>query len=269
MISDMEYLLAPGQIRQIRIDLTTACNLRCVYCAVSQAGYVGQDMTEADLKSVVKLIRNVAKFNHLDPIDINGHGESTFARNWVDLFHKISAMGLASRITSNFAKEFSEEELDALACMSQIGISIDTSDRSLLRRVRRKVDVRQITMNMQLVRAAALKLNTPPPRFHFLAGLYDKSADTIVDFARFAVAMDVKVVQFWSLTPYARDQTDVALQDWVLPLENLDPAALRSKLLAIRRAIRILERAGVEVIAPGGFLDFLARRVENEGGVVQ
>ncbi|HUN42885.1 MAG TPA: hypothetical protein VMU81_21540 [Acetobacteraceae bacterium] len=72
--------------------------------------------------------------------------------------------GVSVRMTSNFAREFTKTELEVLACMQSIAISIDTSDRGLLRAVRRHVDLRQIATNIALVKAMALKLHRADPQ---------------------------------------------------------------------------------------------------------
>jgi len=54
----------------------------------------------------------------------------------VDACKSLLEAGLRLRLTANFAKEFSATELDVLARMHSIAISIDTSDRALLKRIR-------------------------------------------------------------------------------------------------------------------------------------
>jgi sulfatase maturation enzyme AslB (radical SAM superfamily) len=56
-------LLAPGLISEVRIDPTTRCNLRCVYCAVSQPDYNGEDMGTAVLERAVPAILGAARRN--------------------------------------------------------------------------------------------------------------------------------------------------------------------------------------------------------------
>jgi sulfatase maturation enzyme AslB (radical SAM superfamily) len=75
-------LLAPGPIHEIRLDLTMRCNLRCVYCLVSQPWYDGQDMTSEVLEKAVPGILQIAAHNQVGCLNVNGHGETTFIEGW-------------------------------------------------------------------------------------------------------------------------------------------------------------------------------------------
>jgi Radical SAM superfamily len=254
-------LLGPGPIDRIRIDLTTRCNLRCVYCAVSQLNYQGQDMAPELAARARKIILQLTAHHTLAAVDINGHGETTMLAGWVDFCRSLLRHDVPLRLTSNFAKEFDDSELDVLARMKTIAISIDTSDRLLLRRLRRKVDVRQIVMNVHRVRMKAREISQPPPYFSLLAGLYDQNTLNIADFARFAIGLDIRHVSFWNLTEYPYENTDVAAPDRVRSLDSLPDDELKPRILAIRHAISLLRKAGVAVNVHAGFLQSLARRV--------
>jgi uncharacterized radical SAM superfamily Fe-S cluster-containing enzyme len=52
------------------IEFTTNCNLRCVYCAVSQPTYVGTDMETSDFDQILVTLKN----RHVKSITVNGHG---------------------------------------------------------------------------------------------------------------------------------------------------------------------------------------------------
>jgi MoaA/NifB/PqqE/SkfB family radical SAM enzyme len=262
MSSDVD-LLAPGPVQQARLDLTSRCNLRCMYCAVSHPDYHGSDMSGAMVTRVVAMINALARHNRLDPIDLNGHGETTFVEGWSEICFALVERGIRVRLTSNFAKEFDENELAALASMDSINISIDSSDRKLLRSVRRRVDLRQILANMTHVRAAAVKLHRAPPNFGFLCGLYDKNTLNWDNFAEFAVASGVASVAIWSLTVHAG--LDVPKEQRVCPLDELSDDELRPRISAVLRGLRLLERHGVSVNVQGGFVGALARRVGLDG----
>jgi len=253
-------LLGPGPIDRIRIDLTTRCNLRCVYCAVSQLNYQGQDMAPELAARARKIILQLATHHTLAAIDVNGHGETTMLAGWGDFCRSLLVHGIPLRLTSNFAKEFDDSELDVLARMTTIAISIDSADRLLLRRLRRKVDVRQIVMNVHRVRMKAREISQPPPYFSLLAGLYDQNTLNIADFARFAIGLDIRRVNFWNLTEYPYENTDVAGPERVRSLDSLPDDELKPRILAIRHAISLLRKAGVAVNVHAGFLQSLARR---------
>ena len=155
-----EALLRPGPICQVRLDLTSRCNLKCVYCAVSHPAYQGADMPDVVARKAAGSDRRPRKAQSVGTRGSERPRGNDIPRR-LDrlLLCTVGAGGIPLRLTSNFAKSFDIEELEALACMDSISISIDTADRMLLRRLRRHVHLRQIMTNMTLVKAAAVKLH--------------------------------------------------------------------------------------------------------------
>ncbi len=256
-----EALLGPGPIQQVRLDVTSRCNLRCVYCAVSHSKYRGLDMSDAIVRQGIDLILDLSKYNPLETIDLNGHGETTYREGWTEICFALVERGIRVRLTSNFAKNFSEVELEALASMESIAISVDTADTGLLRGIRRRVDLRQIIASIAFVRATALRLHRHPPEFGFLCGLYDKNTSDWDSFARLAVGLGITRMELWSLTPH--DGLDVPEKSRVRPLDDLTEQELIPRIRSIRRGLDLLRRHGVEVTIQGGFVDALERRVNG------
>jgi MoaA/NifB/PqqE/SkfB family radical SAM enzyme len=258
-------LLEPATVREIRLDLTTRCNLRCVYCLVSQKNYVGEDMPVTLRNRVAPLINNLCVHNDPHTISVNGHGETTYMDGWDDICRDMLDHGLSIAITSNLAKEYTQAELEVLGSMKAIAISIDTADRALLRRMRRKVDIRQIVMNIMMIRAASLRMDCRPPNIHFLCGLYDKNSLHIEGLSRLAVALKVHMLSFWNLTAYPMENTDVPKGDEPIPLDQLSIDELRPRVAAIRRAVELARNNGLGVEVHANFVDDLARRAGIDG----
>src|SRR5262249_5309812 len=148
-------LLEPGPLAEIRLDLTTRCNLRCVYCAVSQSTYQGEDIPLEIAKDAVELIGRLTQTKKPVSVHINGHGETTFMNGWVDICRGLLDFELPLFITTNLAKDLSGAELDVMARMNTIMVSMDTADADLLRRMRRKVSLTQIVENIRRIRVTA------------------------------------------------------------------------------------------------------------------
>src|SRR6185369_6264355 len=142
-------LCGPAEVQSIRIDITQDCNLRCVYCAVSQPNYAGVHMSQEVFDKVFTMIptgRDSVR------IDLNGHGETTFHPHWVDYVTRVQKTGAATTLLSNFAKPFSEAEISAFAHVGFIQISLDTVDDSMLRDIRRKVSLETIVGNIKKIK---------------------------------------------------------------------------------------------------------------------
>jgi MoaA/NifB/PqqE/SkfB family radical SAM enzyme len=259
-------LLVPGPLQQIRLDLTTRCNLRCVYCAVSQITYRCEDMPVELAHRATDHIAQIARNRNLRPhvVDVNGHGETTFMHGWVDVCNSLLDHNLSLSITTNLAKAYSPDELEVLAQMYVINVSIDTCDPELLKRLRRRADVRQIVANIKAVRETSLRIDHEPPNFQFSCGLYDKNSLSLVELAEFAVGLEIYAVGFWNLTKWPHDWfTDVAEHDRAFPLDELSDSELRPRVDAIQKGIGILKDNGVKVNVNGDFVSALERRLNG------
>ncbi|MGD1918421.1 MAG: radical SAM protein [Pleurocapsa sp.] len=161
------------------IEFTSNCNLRCTYCAVSQPGYKGFTLQEDLVPPIIsKLIDR-----GVETVALNGHGETTMLKNWVEMCQPLIDKIDYIQIISNFSKLFKENELSILAKFSRIYISIDTSDPKLLAETRRKVDLGVIVQNIYNIRAKAIELDVEAPKFIFSAGVYDRNVLKLPDFA--------------------------------------------------------------------------------------
>jgi MoaA/NifB/PqqE/SkfB family radical SAM enzyme len=261
VIDDSADLLLPGPIKAIKVDITTRCNLRCVYCAVSSKRYVGTDMPAEIVKKSISLISNLRPQYPDLQVFLNGNGETTYRTDWTNLVAPLLESGIMVRLQSNFAKEFSERELEVLSCMNVITISVDTADRALLAKLRRHVDIRQIITNIAMVRATAVRMLRKPPTFTFACGLYDRNSLFVDGLARLAISLRIRAVNFWNLHDHGHTDNNVDEGERVHPLDDLTDVELRPRVEAIRRAIELLRAHHVVVGIHAGFVNILARRV--------
>lgn len=245
---DAGRLLDAGLLASIRIDVNKNCNLRCVYCAVSQPGYVGGQMQPEVFAAVLKMIPESGKGFR---IDLNGHGETTFHPDWRSFSRAALATGASVTLLSNFARPFDPEEIALLARMTILQISLDTTDDALLKMLRRKVSLGTILRNMHLVRVRARQENLAPV-WYLSCGVYDKSVATLRDLAWFAVTAGFHLVTFWNLVKYPDVLESGALQ--VKPLAALPAAEQQEAFASVREAVRILESNGVRVSVAGDFV---------------
>ena len=157
-------------------EITTNCNLRCTYCSVSLPIYRGEDF---DLARIDALTEEFATAK-VRMVQISGHGETTMIPGWQEICQAFTRHDINVCITSNFSKMFSDAELDALARMVHITVSIDTVDRELLKNLRRKVDLRTILYNVAMVRLRAERIGRKP-HFNWQCTLSDAVIDGLPD----------------------------------------------------------------------------------------
>jgi hypothetical protein len=192
-------VLESGRLTDIRIDLNERCNLRCVYCAVSQPGYQGVEMSDAVFARCEEFI---ARQSGPLTIELNGHGETTYHPRWVDYTERLLRFGHRTTLISNFARRFGARELAALARLQAIQISLDSADEELMRAVRRHVSLKNIVANIAGVRARAAELGVSAPSIGFSTGIYDPAVWQLERFADFVVEQRARFVTFWRLKEY-------------------------------------------------------------------
>jgi molybdenum cofactor biosynthesis enzyme MoaA len=238
--------------RDVHVELTTRCNLRCVYCAVSLPSYHGLDMEPEMVQKAVAFL----KARGVRRVHLNGHGETTVLRTWIQACRPLID-SFAVTLTSNFARPFTPEECQVLARLTAITVSLDTADAELLMRIRRRVRLPTVLANLGAIRTAAAALDLAGPRLTILSGIYDKNVYQLEGLARLAVEQAADEVVFWALIEHQALPRD----DNVRPLATLTFSEQRRALASIDSALGILHDAGIPVDVCGGYVDELRERV--------
>ncbi len=234
-----EKLLRIRRLRQMGVELTTSCNLACVYCHFAPLSRRGKDAEPELVERLVEFLRDFP----VDYVTMSGDAEITMFSGWTDVARRILAMGIDLRTISNFSKGiFSEEEIDVFSQFRQILISLDTSDAALLKKIRYRADLRTIILNMQLVRARAIERGREMPEFVCNVVLHDKNIGHVDKTVAFAIASgfaQVSLVRFVDLEEVSgglNDLRDNPNATQVYQIRSLEPAGLQAAIGALRKA---------------------------------
>lgn len=131
-----------------------------------------------------------------DMIQLTGVGEFTFRDDWVGSLGRLNALTGRVALISNFAKTFTDEELDALLGVKHLMVSIDTTDAALLKSVRKAVSLSTISLNLTRLRMRAKRRGVRLPWLKINAVLYRENLRTIEDLAYFAIEHRVNEMQY-------------------------------------------------------------------------
>ncbi|MDO9706840.1 radical SAM protein [Paracraurococcus lichenis] len=255
--ADLEALLESPVTRVLHWEMTRQCNLRCTYCAVSQPNYRGEDMDLGDFDALVATLRA----RRVQTLVVNGHGETTGIPGWHHRILALAAAGFRLAIISNFARLLREEELDAMARIASIQVSVDTHRPEVLRAVRRRVDLGNILLNMNGVRARAEALGLPQPVFAWSCVMSDKVALDFADYLRFGIAAGVRAFDVCNLSRYP-DLPGVEMPEHATTLPD---AELLRFADVLREGRALAARKGVTLTIQAGLLDTLRLELARRG----
>ena len=177
------------------VEFTSACNLKCAYCAVSLPQYVPLDFEEGALDGAIDDLIKIG----VPDVGVSGHGETTSLPNWQIHASKLIEADIRVNAISNLAKDYSRGELKTLAGFNVLVISIDTIDIDVFKRLRRGADLKKVLYNIGAVRAAALELGKQPPVFRWASVVCDLTVFDLPALVRYGLAMGIREFAFQNL----------------------------------------------------------------------
>lgn len=241
----------------VGVEFTSVCNLRCLYCNVSEPGFQGRH-TDARLLNKAHGLVAEEKPRWMN---FTGIGELTTMPNWreaVTPFMGVPSMTKA--LTTNLQKLMDDDEIAALATFDQISISIDTADAQLLRQIRRNADLRNITTNLTRLRAHAIKHNRRPPSLRFNVVMTTRNAAALVDLAAYAVACGVDDLLLIDLN----DRDFFNQEDAVGHVSRLDDQQFAAFSRELQRARDLLAAHKKAVILSGDLESYVKARQSGQ-----
>ncbi len=182
-------------LHYLRVSLTDACNLRCIYCMPEDIVFRPPATLLQD-DEILTLVRVAASLG-VDKIRLTG-GEPTVRRGVVDLVRNIKAIpGIKTvAMTTNGIKLAELARPLAEAGLSAVNISVDSLDPEKFRRITRRGNLNDVWRGIEAVAAAGLtpiKLNCVVTR-----GFNDED---VVDLARLTLDHPWEV-RFIELMPF-------------------------------------------------------------------
>ncbi|MCK6446438.1 MAG: radical SAM protein [Planctomycetes bacterium] len=240
--TDIPVLLR-ARPREIWVELTSDCNARCIYCCVSQPGYRGKDLA----MSPEQLADMLAPYAPPE-VRITGHGETTMLPHWTKTAKLLLERGFAVTTNSNFAKEFSDDEIDVLSRFRSLEISCDIADAELLPRVRRGCRLERIEANLARIVATCEREFRELPHLNISATLTDLTMHGLPDLVRWAHARRCHALEVVNLERYPAPPGGLA---WRHPSEA-DPERM---LALIEEARGVARELGFTFRVQQGLID--------------
>lgn len=219
----------------IAVELTSRCNLRCTYCSVPHSpAYGAVDMSPETVDHVLDLLRG----ERLVGVGLSGRGELTHIDDWEGLVGRFKALRVNISVVTNLSTPLTWDMAHTLAGLDRLGVSIDTVDREVLRKMRRSVDLRTILSNICMIRAAALEMGKP--RFGF--GIFTVvNVSTVFELSKVAALTAVLGANSLQLQDLVMDYSDRVTDVDIRHISALPPDQLRKAVKEIMRAKAICD----------------------------
>lgn len=186
------------QIDYLRVSLTDACNLRCVYCMPEHMAFrrPAELLNDTELERLLPIIAGLG----FRKIRFTG-GEPTLRRNLVELVRLAAAQPTVRQVgltTNGILLDQLARPL-ADAGLTSVNISLDTLDEQRFRKITRWGRLRDVLDALEAAEAAGLriKLNAVPARGH-------NDTSDVLALARLTFEHDWQV-RFIELMPFANN----------------------------------------------------------------
>lgn len=172
-VSGSAAALAVPVPKLIQIEVTRACNLRCIHCGINQVGYPFTTMSYESFEKVVPFLRR-----HRPTVELSGHGESMIAKRFFDMLELVvdagcpvsfftNAMGLTPEVCERLLDLAGEQRL------AHLTVSIDAAERELFEIIRRRASFDTFVGNLEALNEGKQRrgLGHPVVSFNMVAML--------------------------------------------------------------------------------------------------
>lgn len=251
-------LLAFDRLQFAHLELTTRCNLRCVYCPQSQPFFDGTiDFPKDRLPSFIQEL----KASGVPMVRVSGIGETTVLEDWVAICEQLLQAGIDLEIVSNLSRRLDDEEIRMLSRFRKLYISCDTTDPDVFARIRRGARVEHVLEAIGRIAASARERGSAPPYMVASVVVTDASIFQIEKTLQDLAALGIQEMFINDL----RQFPDVEGAQRVRPFWTLPAEENRRGRAMLERAVAVAREAGVMVcLSPGFSLNLERARKDPE-----
>ena len=135
----------------VALGLTNRCNLSCIYCNQSTLAktnpYYKMDFPEEYIELALEYLVKQG----MEILNSGAEGEGTIYRRWREVFSTFHEKHpeVKLRMTTNFSRLYSEEDLELISNYYMLDISCDTLNPELFQKIRRNGDLNIILKNLE------------------------------------------------------------------------------------------------------------------------
>jgi uncharacterized Fe-S cluster-containing radical SAM superfamily protein len=154
------------RVRRVTIETVSACNLRCIHCAVSKDDYVGRVLKLEDFRRILPLLQ---RFKPV--VQLSGHGETLMHKHFREMFLDVIGAGCAVTFQTNAAL-LDGDTIDFLLQHAgrpkfrALRVSLDAAEPELFEKIRRRAKWDELMTNLRALRDAKAQRGLFFPLLH-------------------------------------------------------------------------------------------------------
>lgn len=136
------------------LELSTKCNLDCIFCYRKQYKYKQKDISE---KVFEKALMEAKKYG-IKSIKFNWRGEALLNMNFEKYFKLAKKAGFYTMLNTNLAVRLTKEQIEVIALnVDEIKVSFDSSNTQIYQKIRKGADFFRTLTNIDELIACRLK----------------------------------------------------------------------------------------------------------------
>jgi len=241
---DYSRLVYVERLSQLSVELSTSCNLACVYCHFAPLDRRGNDMPADTVERVIDFCTSFP----VDVVTLSGDAEITMFKGWEKVANRLLDAGVKLRTICNFTNGiFSDAQVETFSHFSEILVSLDTADAQLLKKTRYRADLRTMTLNITAIRAKCILDGRSQPHFICNTVVSDKNLPVLDKLTAYAIAAGFNMVSLQRLVGV--EEVEGGKNDFfdnpnaiqTLPIHTLDRDAAACGLVALQQAMTLAE----------------------------
>ena len=163
---DSFYPNPAPHLSEIIVETTTACNIKCIHCAVSNEGYAIKTLRYESFENIVSIMQTYKPL-----VKLNGHGETLIHKRFFDMLDVAIGAGCQVVFQTNATRLVPEVSKRLLHYagpdkLMAISISIDGVGE-VFNKVRRQADWDEYVYNIKTFRDLRTASQSPYPYLNF------------------------------------------------------------------------------------------------------
>ena len=211
--------------REIEIEITTKCHLRCIHCERTYWDEEIKDLSFDEFKFIVD------QFPHLKWINTTGEGSSFLNKNYIDMLAYLKSRGIFVKFVESFTalKESEMREVIKLG-INRVVVSMEGATKNTYESIRIGASFDRVIENLKRFNELKKQMKSPLPevsfRYVLMANNYHELPDFIRLIKRLGVGQTINVVG----TLDYKEIEKLSIRSDVEYLEELQRIAERNKI---------------------------------------